>query len=86
MSEYIVQRETLTALGDEIRELAGKTEELSLETMRGDVSAANEEVAEQTGLLEQIQTALAAKGGGTVETWQFVMEDGSTVTKDVVVS
>lgn len=59
-------------LGTQIRSIAGEN--------------LDEEISAQDGLIDQITAALAGKGAGAVETWTFEMEDGSTVTKDVVVS
>lgn len=41
----------------------------------------------QEATIEDIMSALQGKGtgGGTTETWTFTMEDGSTVTKEVVI-
>lgn len=46
------------------------------------------EVDTHTELIDQIGEALEGKAspGGTTETWTFTMEDGSEVTKDVVVA
>lgn len=69
MDEYIVQKATLIALADEVRELSGTNTLKSIDAMTSDVDAANTEIAEQTELLEQIVTALEGKvaGGGELE-------------------
>jgi hypothetical protein len=46
------------------------------------------EMTEQDNLITQIQSALQNKvsqPSGTLETWTFTLEDGSTVTKEVYV-
>ena len=57
--------EKMTALADEIRELSGTTTAKDLNAMASDVSAANTEIAEQTGLLKDIAVALEGKAGGS---------------------
>lgn len=54
----------MTALADEIRELSGTVTPKSIDEMTSDVDAANTEISEQAGLLEQIATALEGKASG----------------------
>lgn len=58
---------TMTALADEVRELSGKTGKLTLAEMTTEVADGNANIADQTSLIAQIQTALEGKtasGGG----------------------
>lgn len=67
MSEYLVQRQSLENIADEIRVLSGTTEPLGLDEMATNVNDANDEVADQTELLAQLVSALEGKsvsGGG----------------------
>lgn len=69
MSEYIIKGETLSAMADEVRTLAGKTESLSPYTMATDIGDANAEISGQAFIISQIQMALEGKmsGSGGVE-------------------
>ena len=44
-------------------------------------------LTEQETLIATLQDTLNGKasGGGTIETWTFTMEDGSEITKEVVI-
>lgn len=64
MDEYIVQKATLVALADEVRELSGTNILKSIDAMTSDVDAANTEISEQTDLIAQISTALEGKASG----------------------
>ena len=67
MSEYLVQRQSLENIADEIRVLSGTTEPLGLTEMATNVNDANDEVADQTDLIAQLASALQGKsvpGGG----------------------
>ena len=64
MNEYLVKKESLTAIANEIRTLTGTTESMSLTDMATNVGNANSEVANQAGLITQIQTALQNKASG----------------------
>lgn len=67
MSEYLVQRQSLENIADEIRVLSGTTEPLGLTEMATNVNDANDEVADQTELIAQVVSALQGKsvpGGG----------------------
>lgn len=60
--------EKMTALADEVRELSGTESAKSIDAMTSDIDAANTEINEQAGLIEQIVTVLenkAAGGGGS---------------------
>lgn len=67
MSEYLVKRQSLENIADEIRVLSGTTESLGLTEMATNVNDANDEVADQTDLIAQVASALQGKsvpGGG----------------------
>jgi hypothetical protein len=60
----------MTALADEIRELSGATEALSIDAMTTNVSDANDEVNNQTDLIAQIKgviDTLPEAGNGNCE-------------------
>lgn len=119
--KYVIDDETMTQIADPLRNLTGRTDELTPAEMVEAGTAANEEVQTQTDLITQIQTALNGKTAGaapviqeltvtengtyeasdgadgyspvvvnvhtgTTEIWTLTMEDGSTVTKEVVVA
>lgn len=54
----------MTAIADEIRELSGSTGTMGLDAMAIKLDDANDEVASQAGLIEQIVSALDGKAGG----------------------
>lgn len=72
MSEYLVQRQSLENIADEIRVLSGTTEPLGLSEMATNVNTANTEVAAQATQIEEIMELLEGKsvpgGGASVET------------------
>lgn len=51
----------MTALADEVRELSGSTEALSIDAMTTNISDANDEVNTQVDLISQITAALEGK-------------------------
>lgn len=61
MSEYIVQRNSLVNVADEIRVLSDTIEELGLEAMASNVADANAEVTSQADLLIDLENALQGK-------------------------
>ena len=61
MNEYLIQRETLTGLADEIRVLSGTTAEMSTDAMTNSVSDANTEVNFQTAQIAEISALLEGK-------------------------
>ena len=70
MAEYLVQDESLTKIADEIRELSGTTNTMSLDAMATNVNEANTEIDEQESLLAEIANALTGKassGSSTVK-------------------
>lgn len=73
----------MTAIADEIRTLSGTTDPMGLDAMATNVSNANEEIADQEALMEQLRSALEGKsvggGGGSSSGLQFIQckpEDG----------
>ena len=72
MSEYLVQRQSLENIADEIRVLSGTTEELGLEAMASNVADANTTIDAQATTISEIAALLEGKsvpgGGGSVET------------------
>ena len=72
MSEYLVQRQSLENIADEIRVLSGTTEPLGLGEMATNVSDANDELAAQATQIEEIMELLEGKSvpggsGGNVK-------------------
>lgn len=51
----------MTAIADEIRTLSGTTSPMGLDAMATNVSNANEEIADQEALMEQLRSALEGK-------------------------
>lgn len=68
MSEYLIQGKTLTTIADEVRELNGTTETMSLETMANNINEANEEIVSQADLLTQVATALEGRAIPSIDT------------------
>lgn len=54
------------------------------ETLQENNATLEENNTDLASILETINN-LPSSSGGTTETWIFTMEDGSTVTKEVVV-
>lgn len=55
----------MTALADEVRELSGVTEALSIDAMTTNIGDANDEVNTQVDLIAQLTTALECKASAT---------------------
>ena len=53
--------EKMKAIADEVRELSGTSDALGLDAMAAQISAANAQIGEQAGLIEQILSALSGK-------------------------
>lgn len=51
-NEYLIQKETLTAIADEVRTLSGATVDMNPSEMTANISVANTEVSSQYVLLE----------------------------------
>lgn len=66
--------EKMTALANEVRELSGTESAKSIDAMTSDIDAANTEINEQTGLIEQIVTALENKAAGGATPAEPVIE------------
>lgn len=78
MSEMIIQRESLTAIADEIRILSGTEGTMGLDAMKSNVSEANANVDTEADLIAQISAALEGKtgsggSGANVETCTVVI-------------
>ena len=88
MAEYLIQEETLTALGDGVRGISGTTGAMSTETMTSHLVSANSTIEEQADLLSQIQSALEGKaaGGGSVETCTVTIHGDQDVLYDTYLS
>lgn len=68
MSEYLIQGETLTELGDKIRVLSGIEGTMLPSEMTANVQSANDEVDAQAALIEQLSAALDGKvASGNIE-------------------
>ena len=66
-NEYLIQKETLTAIADEVRTLSGATVDMNPSEMTANISVANTEVSSQYALLEQAIAALEGKAAGGIE-------------------
>lgn len=83
MDEYLIQKETLTEIADEVRQISGATGTLAPTGMKTELASANTEIGTQADLIAQILALLETKAAQTFETWVFTLEDGSTVEKEV---
>lgn len=87
--EYLIQDTTLTALADEVRELSGTTDKMSIDTMTDNLGDANTEVGNQADLIAQIQTALQGKASGGNGENEINLQDKTvtpTISEQVVVA
>lgn len=64
MKIYRIQEETLVNLANNVRDLSGSNEQLTLEQIGGGLVVSNEEIEIQAELIEQIATALEGKAAG----------------------
>lgn len=64
-NEYIIQKETLTGIADEVRTLSGSSDTMFPNTMETKLNEANSEVDIQTELIEQAIAALTGKAVGS---------------------
>lgn len=85
MSEYIIQGETLSALADEVRTLSGTSDEMSTDTMKGNLQAANTEIDEQAEKLDELEAAIdeLPEAGSAVETCTMSPEATHTISTGV---
>lgn len=89
MNEYLVQRQSLENIADEIRVLSGTTEPLGLDEMKTNVNTANTEVAAQATQIEEIMGLLDGKsvsgGGANIDTCsvRVYSTDGQTCLYNV---
>lgn len=96
-NEYLIQKETLTGLADEIRVLSGATAPISTEEMTSSVADANDEVSAQAVQIAEIAALLDGKGvpslyetctvhvkstkGGSLNLVYYALEDNVPVCK-----
>lgn len=80
MSEYIVQRDSLVNVADEIRVLSGTTAEMGLDVMKTCVSEANDVIDAQATTISEIAALLEGKSvpDGGVEMCTVTIADVST--------
>lgn len=64
MAEYLIQDNTLTSIGNEVRTLRGSSSKMTPATMTSNLKTANTTVNNQTTIMNQILTALDTKGDG----------------------
>lgn len=79
MAEYLIQGETLTKLGDEVRTISGTTSTMNPDVMTSNLEEANINIVTESDLISQIQTALVGKTSGTLDT-----SDATATAADIV--
>ena len=63
VNEYLIKKESLTKIADEVRELSGTSQPLGLDAMASNLVEANTEIDNQVELLAQAVAALEGKAG-----------------------
>lgn len=80
MNEYLIQKETLTLLADEVRELNGVSGNLTPMQMKTNLDSANVEVASQKEIIASIANKLNNYGGaGSILLQSKVVSTSDTI-------
>lgn len=83
MATYRIEEESLVAIADEVRALAGSSGLMGTNDMAAYLGEANEDVAEQAELLAQIASALEGKGASGSEDLNAILEEQEALINEL---